>query len=176
MGEVEVLTVGHSNQSADGLLALLRGAGVQRVVDVRSAPYSRFNPQFSKREIDAALLENGVGYTFLGRALGGRPDDPAMYDPDGHVRYDLVARLSRFQAALDRLVGLAERERVAILCAEEDPTGCHRRLLVGRALSERAVTVGHLRGDGRIDRDQDLESQLTLFDEWRSKAPVRRGS
>lgn len=80
-GAVErtVFTVGHSNHSMDDFLALLAGRGIGAVEDVRSAPYSRFAPRFDREALAAALRGAGVAYDWLGRALGGRPDDPACY-------------------------------------------------------------------------------------------------
>lgn len=87
----QVLTVGHSNHAPEAFLALLTRHGVTALADVRSAPYSRFNPQFNRNALSASLADNDIAYVWLGRELGGRPDDPACYE-DGAVRYDLLAR------------------------------------------------------------------------------------
>ena len=74
--EVVVLTVGHSNHPLETFVALLQRHGVTTLADVRSAPYSRFNPQFNRKALEGSLETIGIEYVFLGRALGGRPDDP----------------------------------------------------------------------------------------------------
>ncbi len=168
-----ILTVGHGSHAADRLLELLRSAGVERVVDVRSAPYSRHNPQHDLPTMRGWLAAGGIDLRHLGRPLGGRPRDPAMYDEDGHVRYDLLSRTRVYTAGLATLEGLAREQPTAILCAEEDPAGCHRHLLVGRTLSARGWRIRHLRGDGTVEDDAGTsDPQLMLFPRWRSARPV----
>lgn len=165
-------TIGHSGHSSERLVELLRAHAVEVVVDVRSAPYSRVHPQHAKAALSSSLSEAGLAYRFLGRELGGRPDDPVLYDADGHVRYDELAGTAAFRQGIDRVVELAADRRVCLLCAEEDPLGCHRRLLVGRVLCGSEVQLMHIRGDGSVVAERDLAEQLTLFQAWRSAAPV----
>ena len=97
-----VLTIGHSNHAAADFLALLRRHAATAVADVRSAPYSRFNPQFNRETLRHALTEAGIAYVYLGLELGGRSDDPACYE-DGRIRYDRVAETRNFKDGLRRL-------------------------------------------------------------------------
>jgi uncharacterized protein (DUF488 family) len=164
-----IWTVGHSRHELAALLAVLRGPGIELVADIRSQPFSRYNPQFNRQRFGAALSEAGLGYLFLGAELGGRPPEPEFYHGDGHVRYAALASTERFSAGLRRLLAEADRQRVAVLCSEEDPRRCHRRLLVGRVLTARGIPVRHIRGDGSVIRDEDLGplpqpmNQGTLF-------------
>ena len=164
-----IWTVGHSRHELPGLLAVLRGPGVELVADIRSQPFSRYNPQFNRERFGPALAEAGLGYLFLGAELGGRPPEPEFYDGAGHVRYGALARTERFNAGLRQLLAESARQRVAILCSEEDPRRCHRRLLVTRVLTARGIPVRHIRGDGSVVREEDLGplpqpmSQGTLF-------------
>ena len=82
---MRIFTVGHSTHAAEAFVALLRTHGVTAVADLRSAPYSRFNPQFNRETLARALEAQRIRYVFLGRELGARPDDPACYE-DGRVR------------------------------------------------------------------------------------------
>ena len=145
-----VLTIGHSNHALEVFVALLRRHDVAVVADVRSAPYSRFNPHFNRKALDAALSERGIAYLFLGRALGGRPEDRACYD-EGRVRYDRVARTPLFREGLGRVVEEAARERVALMCAEKEPLACHRTILVGRHLAAEGIAVAHILADGTLE-------------------------
>ncbi len=164
-----IWTVGHSRQQLPALLAVLRGPRIELVADIRSQPFSRYNPQFNRERFGAALAEAGLGYLFLGTELGGRPPEPEFYDGDGHVRYAALASTERFTAGLRRLLAESDRQRVAMLCSEEDPRRCHRRLLVARVLTARGIPVRHIRGDGSVVREEDLAplpepmSQGTLF-------------
>lgn len=164
-----IWTVGHSRHELPALLDVLRGPGIEVVADIRSQPFSRYNPQFNRERFGAALPEAGLSYLFLGAELGGRPPEPEFYDSDGHVHYGALARTERFTAGLHRLLAESGRHRVAMLCSEEDPRRCHRRLLVTRVLTARGIPVRHIRGDGSVVREEDLGplpqemSQGTLF-------------
>jgi uncharacterized protein (DUF488 family) len=166
---------------------MLRSHHIQAVIDVRSSPYSRFAPHFSKRPLQQALANAGFRYLYLGDRLGGLPDSQDFYDADGYVLYGKIAATAPFREALDRVIEGASRYRLTLMCAEENPEGCHRRLLVGRALRNRGLTVRHIRGDASVIDDTALPSgdpaanvQASLFEQpalpWRSLHPVRRRS
>jgi len=179
-------TIGHSNHNFEAWLALVRRHQIQVVVDTRSSPYSKYVPQFDRELVQRSLEQAGVRYLFLGDDLGGRPANPAYYDGSGHVLYSRLRDDAHFQAAIARLESGMERFSVALLCGEEDPAHCHRRLLIGRVLSERGHTMLHIRGDGRLDSDESVAAearkplvadQPALFaeldeDQWRSTASV----
>src|SRR5215510_9021821 len=112
-----VFTIGHSNHSSDRFLALLGGAAITAVADVRSIPQSRRWPHFSRTRMERWLADAGIAYVFLGAELGGRPADPALMR-DGRPDYDLMAAASLFQAGLDRVIVGARRYRIALMCAE----------------------------------------------------------
>src|SRR5205809_34415 len=103
-----VYTIGHSNHPMEKLLELLIAHGVTVVADVRSSPYSRYNPQFNRESLQADLKRAGLSYVFLGGQLGARSEDEACY-VDGKVQFDLLARTPLFQQGL---TCLAEAARV----------------------------------------------------------------
>ena len=146
-----VFTIGHSNHALADFLALLQRHAVTMVADVRSAPYSRFNPHFNRETLAGDLAEAGIGYTYFGRELGGRSADPSCFE-DGRIRYDLVAETPKFREGLGRLTAAMAEERVALMCAEKEPLHCHRTLLVGQALGAEGVCVTHIHADGRLER------------------------
>ena len=153
-----IYTIGHSNHTLDAFLSLLHLHRIEVLIDTRSAPYSRFAPQFNKDALKAAVLEQGIKYGHYGRELGGRPEGDEFYDAGGHVLYGEVAQSPLFQEGLARLVGGAEKRRVALLCSEEDPNVCHRRLLITRVLDGLGVEVAHIRGDGRLESERELQA------------------
>ncbi|MDD4365500.1 MAG: DUF488 domain-containing protein [Synergistales bacterium] len=190
---MKVFTVGHSNQSLEAFLALLERHAVEGIVDVRSTPYSRYVSHFGREPLREALKKAGRFYLFLGDALGGLPGDGTFFDGEGHVLFGKIAATEVFKAAVGRLLKGAERFRLALTCGEEEPSGCHRHCMVGRVLRERGVRVLHIRGDGRLEDDEELArrdrlgakdspGQRLLFaeetprEEWRSlrPAPSRR--
>ncbi len=161
-----IWTIGHSNKLFDHLLGLLRQYAVSTLVDVRSHPYSKWAPHFQKNPLSRALQEEHIDYVFLGRELGGRPEGAEFYDADGHVDCARRARAPDFQRGIQRLGDLAGYHPTAIMCAEENPARCHRRLLVMPALEQRGIAVVHIRGDGRLQSEEDPRDsspQLSLF-------------
>jgi len=157
--QLTVFTIGHSNHSSERLLALLKGAGITAVADVRSIPRSRRWPHFSRARIERWLADAGIAYVFLGAELGGRPDDPALLQ-EGRPDYDLIAATTSFRAGLDRVLDGAGRYRIALMCAEREPLDCHRFLLVSRHLHERGVCLRHVLADGSIEPHEVTESRL----------------
>ncbi len=179
---LQIYTIGHSNHPLESFLELLKAHGIEVLVDTRSSPYSRYAPQYNRESLKASVEERGVRYLFLGEELGGRPQGLEYYDEDGHVLYGRVAESAFFREGIQRLEKGVRPYRVALLCAEENPQGCHRKLLVARVLRERGVSVYHIRGDGRIEDDAEATpdtAQLSLFgndeaDEWKSTVSVLR--
>ena len=158
-GTRAVFTIGHSNHSLAVFSNLLSEHDVNVVADVRSAPYSRFSPQFNREPLTVALKRLGIEYTYFGRELGGRPNDPGCYEGD-RVRYDRVADTERFREGLVRLIDAVVQHRVALMCAEKEPLDCHRTLLVARALDEQDVDVQHILADGTLETQANAMSRL----------------
>lgn len=181
-----VWTVGHSTHGLEDFLVILKQAGVEAVADIRSQPYSRYNAHFNREPLRSSLVSAGFQYAFLGEELGGRPRAAELYDDEGHVLYGNVAETPVFKKGIERLMEGRETYRVAVLCSEEDPTHCHRRLLVGRVLHDSGVDVFHVRGDGNMVaetalRAAELETaNPPLFGQedrpWRSTRSVSRST
>ena len=181
-----VFTIGHSNHGVNHFLALLKMHAIDVVVDARSQPYSKYAIQFDHEALKPTLERAGIRYLYLGRELGGRPDGNEFYDEEGHVLYDRVAVTKRFQEGLSRLERGIHKYKVALLCAEENPACCHRRLLVGRVLLQRGIQVEHIRGDARVQTEEELAAetdtnrqQLALFQKadgnpWKSIPSMAR--
>jgi len=179
-------TVGHSSHTAEVFVGLLKRYEIQVVADTRSAPRSRFAPQFDREGLKAVLAAAGIRYLWVGDVVGGRPRNESCYDPDGRVLYGKVAEQAEFREAVERLKRGAAEFRIALLCSEEDPAHCHRRLLVSRVLMGEGVEIDHIRGDGSLDTDEVVakksgkalvEKQPALFEEieeekWRSTGVI----
>lgn len=179
-----IYSVGHSNQPLETFIALLHRHGIQSLVDVRSAPYSRYVPHFNRPELEYATERAGIRYLYLGDELGGRPPGMEYYDDEGYVLYYRTARAPFFLRGLERLTDEGALYRTAMMCSEEDPTNCHRRLLIARVLEEQGVPTLHIRGDDRIQTAEDFlyDQQLSLWGDsnkaageemtWKSIRPV----
>jgi uncharacterized protein (DUF488 family) len=154
-----IYTIGHSNGSSEHLLALLNQHGITAVADVRSRPYSRFNPQFNREVLASALKNSGREYLFLGNELGARSEDRACYR-DGRAQYVLIAQTPLFKRGIECLMTKMEHFRIAILCAEKEPLSCHRSILIARYLREKSIIVRHILEDGSLEDHDALLVRL----------------
>jgi len=155
-----IYTIGHSNHPIERFLGLLQPHAITAVADVRSTPYSRFNPQFRRENLQAALAGAGIQYVFLGQELGARSQDPACYDSEGRVSYAKLARTELFRQGIARLrAGMADH-RISLMCAEREPLDCHRTILVSRELVREGVPVTHILGDGSLESHQHTLQRL----------------
>jgi uncharacterized protein (DUF488 family) len=142
-----IFTIGHSTRSSEDLIAMLKAHVIERVIDVRSVPRSRMNPQFNRETLPAALAAHGIAYAHEPR-LGGlrraRADSPNTAWKNKSFRgYADHMLTTEFREALERLIEAGRSERVAIMCAEAVPWRCHRSL-VADALTVRGVPVEHV--------------------------------
>jgi uncharacterized protein (DUF488 family) len=158
-----IFTIGHSTHPLDHFLGLLTKNHIQVLVDVRSTPYSRFNPQYNQAPLEESLKKHGIRYLFLGKELGARSDDPACYI-DGRVQYRFIAQTDSFREGIDRVKKGSQGYRIALMCSEKEPLDCHRTLLVSRVLSEEGMSVRHIHADGSLeehDKAMDRLMELT---------------
>jgi uncharacterized protein (DUF488 family) len=155
----ELWSIGHSNLPIERFIALLQTHAITQLADVRTAPYSRHWPQFNREELAASLKAADIAYVFLGRELGGKPDDPALRGPHGLPDYDAIAATAFYHAGLVRLMALGVQARTAFMCSEADPAHCHRERLVARSLRAAGWHVHHILRDGTIQG----EAQATLW-------------
>lgn len=147
-----IRTIGHSNHPLERFIALLKAGGVQRLVDVRSTPYSRRFPQFGRERLARAVAEAGIDYVWEGAALGGKPP--------GSGGYEEMAARPEFAEALDRLIDQNARATLCLMCAEKEPLDCHRTVLVSRRLAERGAAIEHLLADGTTRPQDEIEVAL----------------
>jgi len=159
-GRPAVLTIGHSNRSWQEFLEILRAHRVKRVIDVRSIPRSRHNPQFNRETLSTKLRAARIGYVYLGK-LGGlrhaRRDSSNMGWRNASFRgFADYMQTPEFEAGLLRLMKLAGNKRSAIMCAEAVPWRCHRSLIAD-ALTVRGIEVDDIMS-GKRSRVHSLTS------------------
>jgi uncharacterized protein (DUF488 family) len=156
-----VLTLGYGNRSIDQVVELLTANRVECLVDVRTAPYSKFKPEFSKEALAAELTAAGIRYEFLGQELGGRPDAPECY-AEGKVDYDRIRVTQFYIRGIEKLV-LARRQgtRLALMCSELRPEDCHRSKLIGVTLAEMDIPVLHIDEQGELREQDEVIARLT---------------
>ncbi len=143
MAEI-VYTIGHSTHPIDEFIQILNAYEIEKVIDVRTIPKSRYNPQFNEEELRKQLLEHGIEYARL-PGLGGlrhttKASINTAWKNDSFRGFADYMQTPEFASALDELIELAKEKRVAIMCAEAVPWRCHRSL-IGDALIVRNIEV-----------------------------------
>jgi uncharacterized protein (DUF488 family) len=154
-----IFTVGHSTHLADRFLEIIKASGVTAIADVRSLPFSRFQPQFNRDNLEVYLKQNGISYVFLGKELGARSSDTSCF-VSGRVQYRLLTETKLFQMGIERLLNGAKKHVIAVMCSEKEPLECHRTLLVGKALHTVGASVIHLHADGSQESHDAAMSRL----------------
>jgi uncharacterized protein (DUF488 family) len=144
-----IFTIGHSTRLLDELIELCRTNGVKRVIDIRTIPRSRHNPQFSREKLGPALRKHGIAYLHL-KQLGGlrhaKPDSKNLGWHNSSFRgFADYMETPEFAAGLARAIKLAKARPSALMCAEAVPWRCHRSL-VADALLVRGIQVLHIVG------------------------------
>ena len=155
-------TIGHSTHSIDRFTELLAMHQITAVGDVRSDPYSRFNPQFNRETLQKELKQHGIPYVFLGKELGPRSDDPKCFE-NGKVRYDRLSDTALFQEGLKRIRQGMISYRVSLMCSEKDPVACHRTILVCRHLRDQTLRIRHILEDGSVEENDAALRRLTTL-------------
>ena len=160
-GELRPLfTVGHSILEFGQFAKLLKEHEVELLADVRSMPQSARLAHFSQPAFEKLLGAEQIAYLFLGEELGGRPDDPDAYRPNGVVDYEARRKSYAFQRGIERLWKELEGRSVAMMCAEEDPLECHRFLMICPELVKLGIHPLHLRKGGQIETQEAAENRL----------------
>lgn len=145
MTESTLYTIGYGNKQIEDFVEALKAFDIQYLVDVRSKPYSRWNPAFKKQNLESTLQKHQIIYVFAGDQLGGYPQASDCYDAEGKVDYDKLREKAFFKAGLQRLVTAHEKQiPLAIMCRESDPQKCHRSLLIGRELLKKGIAMNHI--------------------------------
>lgn len=159
MSHSSIYTIGHSTHPIEEFIQLLKKHSITAICDVRSAPYSHWNPQFNRETFQSELRKHGIQYVFLGEELGARSNDPSCYR-NGKVQYDLLSKTALFKQGLERVKNEAKEYRVALMCAEKDPLQCHRTILVARNIVEQGTPVLHILHDGEIENQEQSIQRL----------------
>lgn len=166
-------TIGHSDLPVEAFVYYLHKVRVDYIIDVRSAPYSKYQPQYNREEISSVLKQENIEYRYMGDVLGGRYSDPDLLYPDGTVDYQKVSKTQKFISGLDEVISLIESgKNLALMCSERDPLRCHRYVLIARNLQNRGVNVTHLYPELIQKTNAELEAQILSENAGKNQRPL----
>lgn len=154
-------TIGYGARTLEALIAALKAQRIEYLLDVRTSPYSRFKPEFSREALEMALKARGLRYVFMGDTLGGQPRGPDCYT-DGKVDYEKVRKQEFFKAGVERLRKAHEHHvRAVLMCSEGRPEQCHRSKMIGEALAAAGIPLRHIDEDGQLLTQTQVMDRLT---------------
>jgi len=163
-------TIGHSNIQKDTFLDILYHYHINCIIDLRSAPYSRHNPQFNRETLKTDLEINEIEYIYMGDRLGARYEDKNLLLNNGKVNFDKIKDLPSFIAGIENLINkIKTGQKISLMCAEKDPFNCHRFMLISRALAKKNVSIEHILSDKSAVSQDELEKKL--FNKYTDKSP-----
>jgi uncharacterized protein (DUF488 family) len=156
-----LFTIGHSNHEAEYFVSLLTAHKIDCLVDVRSAPYSRYVPHFGKEALAKCLYDSGIRYLFFGKELGARREETDVRDEAGRTDYFKVRRMPLFNEGIARIKdGLAKGYRIAMMCAEANPLDCHRFYMISYQFARDGIDLKHILKDGSAKPHSEFENEL----------------
>ncbi|MEX0980556.1 MAG: DUF488 domain-containing protein [Bacteroidales bacterium] len=159
MKESSLYSIGHGNKTIETFVTELKHFGIDYLIDIRSKPYSKYNPQFNQNELKFSLLSEKITYAFMGDILGGLPDDRTCYT-NGHVDYDKLKEKDFFKQGLQRLINAHDKNiKVAIMCSESKPEECHRTKLIGEELGKLDIVLNHITRSKNKQKDLLIKTQ-----------------
>ncbi len=162
MGKSTIYSIGHGNKSIDVFIEELRSFGIEYLLDIRTKPFSKWNPQFNQAPLKLELEKCGIAYVFIGDSLGGLPDDESCYDNNRIVMYDVIKEKDFFKQGLKRLIIANEKEiKLAIMCSESKPEECHRSKLIGEELRKNNISLNHIISNNRMKSQETVMSEFT---------------
>lgn len=162
MKNTVVYSIGHGNKAINNFIDELRCFEIQYLVDIRSTPFSKWNPDFNQKNLKKTLHKNNITYVFMGDALGGLPKDRSCYQEDGRVNYSILREKEFFKKGIERLVTASKKQlKIVIMCSESKPEECHRSKLIGQELIKLSVAMEHILPEGEIISQADVIKKLT---------------
>ena len=160
MTDNTIYTIGHSTHSQQTFLRLLQQHSIEVVADVRSVPYSEFNPQYNTDTVKKFLQQHAIQYVFLGTEFGARTENSECY-VQGRVQYEKIANTQDFKNGVRRIQKGIKCYKIALMCSEKDPIDCHRTILVSRYLIEKlAINAMHILANGDLKSQQEVLKSL----------------
>lgn len=155
-------SIGYGKRSWEEFQQLILKRDCKFLIDVRSSPYSRFNPSFSQDSLTNLCNGVDVRYVFMGDTLGGRPISDEHYDNEGKVDYKILGASDSFKNGLSRLVTAHDKGiRVCVMCSEIKPEDCHRCKLIGVELKLLGIELIHIDENGLDTSQDDVLKRLT---------------
>jgi len=166
-----IYTIGYGSRNIEDFISLIKLYKIDYLIDVRSTPYSKFNPKFNQTDLQFLLKQNKVTYVFMGDNLGGRPLDKSCYTDEGKVDYKKVETKDFYKIGICRVKTAYDKGlNIVLMCSEANPSHCHRSKLIGMTIMKEIGCPSCLK---HIDEHGKLKDQATVINEiGKGKSPT----
>lgn len=173
---MEIFTIGYAGFEIEDFIKVLKEHHINSLIDVRSSPFSKFHSDYNKPLLHKTLQEREIIYRNYNREFGARQDDK-MYYPNGYLDFSMFTKSKLFVEGMEKIIkAIPLGYRFVLMCSEKDPITCHRTIMVGKAFSDKGISINHILSDGHIITQSDIDArlldmyypdrdQLTLFEE-----------
>jgi len=156
-----VYTIGYSGFLINDFVSTIKANDISLIIDVRSQPYSQYFSDYNKESLQQRLKSQGVYYRNYAKEFGARQDERRYYSSSGYLDFELYAKSSSFMSGVEKLIkSMNKGYKFALMCAEKDPSRCHRTILVARAFHDAGYKIIHLLPNNEIMTQEDVEYQL----------------
>lgn len=153
----KIYTIGYGNRNLENFVKVLKELQIDYLIDVRSIPYSKYNTDFTKANLEQNLKTFEIGYAYFGKELGGIPESDE-FKTDGKTNYKKITESASFQKGIQRLKTALEKDfNVILMCAELKPENCHRTKLIGKELTLKNISVIHI--DEKLNEISQKEAE-----------------
>ena len=160
--QIPIYTIGYGSRTIEQFIGVLQQHEIAYLIDVRSTPFSRYKPEFSKETLAAELQRYRIRYVFMGDTLGGRPDDESCYDEKGQVDYEKVKNIKSYRRGIERLqTAFDQQQCIALMCSEGKPEECHRSKLIGISLDAQDIPMIHIDENDEQQTQENVIERLT---------------
>lgn len=156
-----VFTIGHSTHSIEEFINLLNNYEIDCVIDVRSMPFSKHNPQFNKESLIKDLKNQDIFYAHFGKEFGARHTSPMLLDENDQVDFYKVRETGEFKSGIKRLEDAIDQGyKTALMCSEANPLDCHRFSMISYQLVREGFEVIHILPDSTMVTNEELENKM----------------
>lgn len=163
MDKSNIYSIGHGNKKISDFISELKSFDIQYLLDIRSKPFSKWNPQFNQDLLKKTIEKENIKYLFIGDVLGGLPKDKSCYDKYGKVLYKEIKNKEFFKGGLNRIIKANGKNiKVVLMCSESNPEECHRSKLIGEELLKNSgISINHIISKDTLKSQEIVINELT---------------
>ena len=163
MKKSNIYSIGHGNKKTDDFISELKSFDIKYLLDIRSKPFSKWNPQFNQNVLKSTIEKENIKYLFVGDVLGGLPKDKSCYNKEGKVLYNEIRNKDFFKGGLSRIIIANEKNiKVVLMCSESNPEECHRSKLIGQELLKNSgISINHIISKNTLKSQETVINELT---------------